>query len=175
MFNLLKALECWGAQNKAGSWPSADCRPGEKSPKPSSDSTSPWRIWTPKAWSLMIAAKQPVNEANNFIKGNLLPLQTKKKNVSFQFPPQKNWRSCDIYAHAPFKLIKHILCIQSQPLSTRHWSTLPNQLSNSSAPCGDQRPKTVAMLIWWNGLVADLVCLWVNGSWRIKSKDFKTD
>ena len=36
----------------------------------------------------MIAAKQPVNEANNFIKGNLLPLQ-KQKNASFQFPPQK--------------------------------------------------------------------------------------
>lgn len=29
----------------------------------------------------MIAAKQPVNEANNFIKGNLLPLQTKKKRL----------------------------------------------------------------------------------------------
>ena len=123
----------------------------EKYPKPSSDSTSPWRIWTPKAWSLTIAAKQSVNEANNFIKGNLLLLQEKK--VSFQFPPQKmgflvisQW-----YSH--------------QPSSTRHWSTLPNQLSNSSAPSsgGDQRPKTVAMLIWWNGLVTDLVFFWVNG------------
>ncbi len=65
----------------------------EKYPKPSSDSTSPWRIWTPKAWSLTIAAKQSVNEANNFIKGNLLPLQEKSL---FPVSTAENGVSCDI-------------------------------------------------------------------------------